>query len=238
MGLNSTALARYIGSKLGVTHAHLEVSMRFLIDVIKEQSIISFSMYYPLQKKIEIDLSDPIFQADGYNNFIIPTSIIKPENILSLKSVIPSTMYAGAYSYNGMEGGDVLGNYLNRNILSAYDTPRTSQFTRPNIITVYPKTVYRSGKLLVTVNMKHDKNFYTIPNSLTEEFKKLALIDAKDAIYNIRKNYKNITTAFGPLELNMEDFEGMGDKRTDLLDYWKKNYWKSAKRKRIYTTRG
>lgn len=228
--LNSTKLAQYLGSKLGISHAHLEVAMTYLLDEVRNVTVPTFSHYYPLEMNIPVE-----FSSTRPGEIIIPSNQLDLGRILHVKKVLPQT-YTGT-AYVPIENSNVIATQLKRNITSASATRHSFEFFAPNKIIMYPRTSFANANALVTLNIIHDVNFYTIPISLQEEFKKLALIDAKDLIYNIRKNYENISTAFGSLELNLNDFEGMADNRKEITDYWKENYYKSAKRKRIFTTR-
>lgn len=233
--LNSTEIARYIGSKLGITHAHIEIPMREMLDEVRKTSLLTFSHYYPYEKKIRVNYTDHRTNDYSVGELIIPSSDVDLNRILHIKSVLPTSVTGASYVPN--DGGSVIGNQLARNLTSASATRHTFKFERPNKIITFPRMSFQSGDVLVIANMVHDKNFYTIPMAMEDHFKELALIDVKDMIFNQRKHFKNISTMFGSLELNIDDFEGMEEKRNEKIELFKANYAKSAKRKRRYTTR-
>jgi len=234
--LNTTKLAKYIGSKLGISHAHLEMEMAYLLEIIKDHTLVTFSKYYPYQLELELKIGTNALTVPGSaGDFIIPTTAVNPAKILSLRRLVMS--HDNSEFYPGLAfDGAVVNRQLRNNITSGMTTPITSEFIRPNILRIYPRKTYVGNIMQVTFHTIHPDTFYTIPTNMEDEFKELALVDVKDAIYNIRKQYENITTAFGSLELNLSQFEGMAEKRRDIVEYWKKNYWKSAHRKRIFHT--
>ena len=48
----------------------------------------------------------------------------------------------------------------------------------------------------------------------------LATLDVKMFLYNTLKLYDNIPTAFGNIQLKIEDHQGAESERTALLDKW------------------
>ena len=83
-------------------------------------------------------------------------------------------------------------------------------------------------------NFKPTINAIKISKNLIDEFYKLAIIDVKRAIYNIRKNFPSISTAFGNLEFDLDSVQGMDDKKQELLEKWDSQYYKSPRRKRLF----
>jgi len=132
-----------------------------------------------------------------------------------------------------MQNVDVFQRQIDADIISMSFFPNTWKWFQPNIIELQPAEAYYT-RLTVDLKLMHDKNFFTIPVALEDEFKELALIDAKDAIYNMRKHYPNINTVFGSLDFDMDSFSDTEGKRTELIDKFKSDYWKDPERDRMY----
>ena len=58
----------------------------------------------------------------------------------------------------------------------------------------------------------------------------------KIIIFNIRKNYPNLNTAFGSLELDIDSYSSAESDRKELLERFKENYYRSAQRRLIFIT--
>ena len=248
--LNTTKVLKKIYRDLGATHAPLEVDHKFILEVIRDVTLKTFEMFYATQVTFALTANDPRLVTEVRGRFRIPDEIIKFGDIIQIKNVVGGNFYSrsstkgvnGSYvshnstAYFASSANSVIDAKLFSDIASAADQPLTWKFFTPNILEIYPRSfaASSSARFLIEVMVKHNKNFFTIDPTLEDYFYNLALIDVKHAIYNIRKNYSTISTAFGSLELNLESFEGMEDKRTEQVEIFKKNYWKSRHRKRIY----
>jgi hypothetical protein len=234
MYLTSTSLIRWIGLELGITHSFLEISTDFMLDVIRLQSLPEFSKYYPAIFRFTMDTSLPETRLEGRNTaFRIPAGIMEPEKILGVTRVISDVVYGTREGFLYGHDINVFDRQIRADIASVASLPTTFKYIQPNIIEVYPHNLFLR-KFLVELKVMHNENFFTIPKNLETEFLKLALIDVKRSLYNIRKNFPSISTAFGNLEFDMDSVQGMEDKRNELLEIWSKEFYKSATRKRIW----
>jgi len=232
MTMTPTRLARWLGTQLGVTHSHLEVSLSSLLEIVRTNALPIFSHYFPYMRRIDLNFQSEEVKTNKKTQFRIPPTIIKPERIMKVADVITLTQYGNIYPYAPNMNTDIITEQLSRNIVSGYMQTVTWSFTPPNLINVYPGIYY--GKMAVELHMKHDVNFFTIPTTLELEFQKLALLECKEFIFNIRKNYRNIATAFGTLELDIDTFQSAADEKKELLELWKNNYWKEGYRKKVW----
>jgi hypothetical protein len=231
--INSTNLAKFIGIKLGITHSRLEVTLPYLLMIIREQSIPLFSKYFPLMIDFNIKDTTAYTLPETCSTIRIPTSEYPYHNrIIGVSKVIPANLpIEGRTYYSDMEM-DIFNRQFAADLAGGIIVPLTSRFIPPNKIELFPKHV-RQTKLFIRLMVEHDPNFFTIPHNLEEQFRELALIDAKEAIYNIRKNFPSINTVFGSIEVDIDSFSGMEDKRKDLIDLWKANYYKGSDRPKI-----
>jgi len=72
---------------------------------------------------------------------------------------------------------------------------------------------------------QHEANGETIKESCYDSFLQLALLDTKMFLFlfNTLKYYNNIPTAFGNIELKIDDLQGAEDARNTLLEDWRQS---------------
>lgn len=83
----------------------------------------------------------------------------------------------------------------------------------------FPKTV-----LTFKVACEHEPNGETIPPSCYDSFMELATLDVRMFLYNTLKLYDNIATAFGNIQLKVEDHQPAEMDRNALLDKWRDTF--------------
>lgn len=79
----------------------------------------------------------------------------------------------------------------------------------------FPKTV-----LTFRIACEHEPNGETIPTGCYESVLSLAILDMKMFLFNTLKLYDNIPTAFGNIQLKIEDFQSAESDRNALLEKW------------------
>jgi hypothetical protein len=205
-----------------------------MLEVVRLQSLPLFSKYFPALFRLTLDTSDSNVRIENRNNmFRIPNNLIKNERIVGIKRVITDITYGTAEGFLLAYDTNVFDRQFRADIASVAALPTTFNFIQPNIVEINPHNFY-FRKFLVELKIEHDPNLFTIPKNLIDEFLKLALIDVKRSLYNIRKNFPTISTAFGNLEFDMESVQGMDDRKQELLERWDKEYYKTPDRKRIF----
>ena len=70
----------------------------------------------------------------------------------------------------------------------------------------------------------HFENLSSIKSTLFEAFYDLALLDIKRFLYNILKHYENIETAYGSINLRIDEWSNAEADRKDLLTRWGELY--------------
>ncbi|WCS68238.1 hypothetical protein Goe21_01280 [Bacillus phage vB_BsuM-Goe21] len=227
--LSSTYILRFIEKKLGYKFNELEMDPDEIIDNIKEETLVTFSNFFPYQIEAIISNEDKV-EGTG-NQYYINTDY----NILNVARMYDNTTrYFGAelvpYSNNMI---DPVSRQIQADLSSMNRNPMTYQFTYPNIITITP-ALYTIRKTKLLLNVVHPDHFGTIPTNLQTEFLKLALYDTKEVLYQIRKRFANLQTAFGNIELFVDELQEATDRKQELLDKWRQNVAKQANRKKLY----
>lgn len=80
----------------------------------------------------------------------------------------------------------------------------------------YPKTV-----LTFRVACEHEPNGESIPDGCYDSFMELAILDIKMFLYNNLKLYDKIPTAFGEINLRIDDYSNAEGDRNALLEKWR-----------------
>jgi len=206
--------------------------MKLILDTIKERSIRTFSKFFP--QIFKLGNQGLVDVGRGTNNFRINPQLIPPGEILGFARIVPPASMAGYYNPS-LAVGSAIDQQIRHDLASYTKTPITAKFIPPNKISISPKYyIIKKEEIYVEIRRLHNKNFFTIPISLADEFLRLALVDAKILIYNIRKNFPNLTTVFGSIDLDIDSFSSAIDERKEIEEFWKENYYKVANRKRIW----
>jgi hypothetical protein len=227
--LNSTYIIRFIEKKLGYKFNELEISHDEIIENIQEESLITFSKYFPYQTVITIDDNNKV--EDTVNSYYLESDF----EILGVAKLYDNiSMYtdAGLLPYH-MNLHDPVSRQFTADAISINKNPLTYQFEHPNVITVMP-ALYMLRNAKVKLNCVHPRHFGTIPTNLQDEFLKLALFDTKETLYQIRHRFANLQTAFGSIELFIDDLQEAPDRRNELLENWRRNFAKQSNRKKLY----
>ncbi|ALN97865.1 hypothetical protein Bp8pS_186 [Bacillus phage vB_BpuM-BpSp] len=227
--LSSTYILRHIEKRLGYKFNELEIDPKEMMDSIEKETLITFSKYYPLRESTIINQDSKI--NGTLNKFYIATDF----EILNInRAYVDGTSYIGGeLAGYSPDMGDPFARQMGADMISYNKNPLLFHFEHPNIITIMP-ALYNIRGVRVDFNCVHPVHFGTIPTNLQDEFLKLALLDIKDVLYNLRHRFANMQTAFGSIELFIDDLQDASDRREELLAKWRSNFGKSANRKKIY----
>jgi hypothetical protein len=227
-------LMRLLKTVLGIYSVPIPVSDEdFYNLVIQDMTLPDFSVYCPYRQRIMMDIKtdavpdeeDPLIidgDSSTVNNLlripkvvdrrIIGVSSVNPYNSLSNLSM--SSSFETLESYQDLAQAQELAN-----LASAMIPPKTFEFIAPDKIRLYNNHVYNS-KLIVEVAYVHHPELHTIPEGARSSFFKLALLDAKIFLYNTLKHYNGIETAYGHVDLKIDDWSGAEGERADLINQW------------------
>jgi len=97
----------------------------------------------------------------------------------------------------------------------------TFEYLGHNKIRLYgwPKT-----RLHFKVACQHEPNGESIPEGYYDSFMELATLDMKVFLYNNLKLYDGIPTAFGQINLKLDDYQSADADRNTLLDKWRDTF--------------
>ena len=97
----------------------------------------------------------------------------------------------------------------------------TFEYLGENKIRLYG---YPRVPLSFRVACEHDPNGESIESSCYDSFMELAMLDVKQFLYNTLKLYDGIPTAFGNINLKIEDYQGAEAERNALLENWRDRF--------------
>lgn len=228
-------LLKRLKMALGIYSIKLPVSDDELFqDVVVDTTLPVFSTYVPYEYNMLVDLNE-IRIVDRYavddsslisNCYEIP-NIFPKQRCLGINNIRPYIEYNGMMmtsSYETIDSYQVLatGQTL-ANLSSAMIPPQTFKFFPPNKFEIYNQVLY-NNKVYLDLIYTHSSELFTIPETARESFFKLALLDTKMYLWNTLKYYTTIQTAYGQLDLKVENWEQAESERNDLLSQWDENY--------------
>jgi len=227
--INTTTIIRHIEKRLGYKFNELEISHDEIIESIKQETLVNFSKYFPYQEPSVITKLDLV---EGHTNKYFLKSDLE---ILGVARVYDTTsIYAGSgLPIHSAQMIDPFSRQIMADAISMNKNPLTYQFEYPNMVTIMP-AVYSIRDTKVLLNCVHPDHFGTIPVALQDEFLKLALLDTKESLYMIRHRFANLQSAYGNIELFIDDLAEATDKKEELFEKWRRNFGKQSNRKKIY----
>lgn len=98
----------------------------------------------------------------------------------------------------------------------------TFEYIHPRRIKIYNQ--YSESALVFELGFQHDVSLASIPETARNAFMDLALLDAKANLYPIFKNYSNMQTAYGTIDLKIDNWENAEAERKELTDKWDDTY--------------
>lgn len=198
--------------------------------IIKDITIPVFSIYNPVRETFRIHMRDLelLEKTDNYEKYLLPE--FKARKLVYVFDVNYDTSILAGLGYYG--GGLPLmeGNLINQAMMSNAGAlvmntmiPKlTFKFEHPRTLYVY--NAYSSSKLVIELGFEHDKTLASIPETVREEFIKLVMLDVKENLYPSLKQYTEINTAIGNINLKLDDWANAEQDRRELIDKWDDTY--------------
>jgi hypothetical protein len=233
--IDETMLLRRLQRKLG-SQIYSAFNPEWFMDICNEESLITFSTYYPFLIKniiVTIDYAIPSIQVQTGQQAQCAVYSIPKDN--------PDDMYLGIeWSYfpgNHNEGSSFSG--LNPMLTDAlYQKVRSylpippirymAYFEPPNLCKVQPiPTVHQDFVL----TMQRVRYLTEIPMGLREYFLKLFELDVKNSIFNEIKNARN-TGVYNGIEVTtyIDEYSTAESERQEILDVFENDYYKNPER--------
>ena len=233
MAVNPSTLLRYIKRKLGASHFDIPLDDKEIMEVCLDESLYTFSKYYPFMYPLALSPKDALNDDTTEKNrckYYLKTDGLE---IMGVAKMYRGEGYINGGLYPRFNSDNIFEMQMNADLGSAVEIPDTFIFIPPNIIETYPKYVGNQD-LMVVCKCVHPSHLGTIPLSLRDQFFRLCELDVKISIYQILKNYDQLNTAYGTIDLKLQDYENAEDQRRELLEQWDANFLREPNRKHFW----
>jgi hypothetical protein len=229
-GLSPTMVLRFLNSQLGSSVQTLELSSKEMMRIVYQQSIPTFSKYFPFLPICQLEDKDRINGSS--TEFRIPN----PWNlqILSLHKYYVGAEQRFAGGWLAPMVGNPIDSALLSDRISMFTTPLILEYWPPNRIVIKQNYYNLYGQLSVQFKAVHPTHMKTIEPNMRDDFLHLCLYDVLISLYPMRHRFQTISTTYGSLEPFFEMVDGAEQKRSELLENWQKNYISAGEQKKIW----
>jgi hypothetical protein len=201
-----------------------------LYGVLKLKTLKTFSLFCPQVMRISLNLSELKNLQNFYTESIYEIPDIFGERlILFIRKVTPRNKMFGYGFTSPVFDGDI-NTYNNMamtqasaNLMSMAAPAMTHKFTAPNLLHLF-NTASSYNEIDVEFALEHAPNMSTITPMSWDSFYELSLLDIKRFLYNTMKHYGEIQTAYGTINLKIDDWASAEADRKDMLEKWKDLY--------------
>lgn len=199
-----------------------------LLNVIKIKTLPTFSQFSPYYMTFVINTSELQYKNDGtYQSkiFTIP-NMFGDRDILFVRSIdldiseLADGYVDPIYIGNEINYEDLMTAQATANLMSLAIPSVTFKFHPPNKIELFNSGLSFDNKYKITVALEHSENLTTIPKTSWTSFMKLATLDVKKFLYDNLKLYGNLQTAYGNIDIKIDDWSNAEQERNDLIREW------------------
>lgn len=239
-----TNLINKIERRLGTNIINLpkELSKENWVNIIKEDTIPTFSRYLPNAIKVLVDTQK--VDEDGYS--WVDTNLPNSIKILGIRDIDWSAFGMinggartpagfGIYdTFSSTYGLDEIGLLqMNANIASMYNTAIYPEFKYPNKVRF--KTAagtaainFSYNAVPLTLLIEHSLDLSTIAPTKMEIFENLATADVASFLYENLKYFDNLETVFANVDIKIDSLKERADRREDYINELKDGYVSAA----------
>lgn len=230
--LSLTTVLRFINERLGASVQELELDEHEMMQVVLQNTIPTFSKYYPFMPLVRITQDDLI---DGTTNeYRIP-------NPWNLNITDVHKIYQNNNWYCGIAGGSGYIPFTDP-IYSQLSADRTSMTVLPilfdyenNRIRIRNNGVFNPPEgYLIQIKATQPSHLLGIPYNLREDFLNLAYYDVLTAYYPIRNRFSNLSTAYASVQFFMDEVNGAKQLRDEVLQKIENEFLFSGQSKKIW----
>lgn len=201
-----------------------------IMTILKDITIPVFSVYYPVKESLTLNTNDleMIDKQAQMQEYLLPD--FRNRKLLYVFDVRYDTSTLAGLGFYGGGMPLMTGNLVNQvmlanagaNMMSTMIPKMTFEFVPPRSIKIF--NAYASTKIVLELGFEHDKTLASIPETCREEFMNLAILDLKENLYPTLKQYSEINTAIGNINLKIDDWQQAESDRKDLINRWDDTY--------------
>ena len=236
---NKAHMMKLIKQQLGIYSIKLPISDNDLMnDVIIDDTLLTYSIYFPLVKNIPCDLNQIRVKVDRDNTtsdvsniYEIPQIFPKDEEgertILGIENVIPfndmryqsvQSAFQTIESFQALAISQAIGN-----LESVQEPSFVVEFIPPNRFRINHGTYYKD-RVILKVEYTYSKELYDIPMPQRDTFFDLAMLDVKRFLYNNLKYWDGFETAIARFSLKIEEWSSAESDRKEFLENLNQNF--------------
>lgn len=230
--LNISKLITRIKMNIGIYGIALPIENldQLITDIITDITLPVFSIYQPYEEQLYVNLKDleRVEKTSTYQSYLLPASLA--EKLLYIKDVKYDDRCISGIGYWGGDVPYLSGVLTEQSMISNAAKNLTNltlpklnfQYEPPRKLTLYHN--YASLKVIIMMACKHDPSLQSIRPTAEESFFKLAVLDVKENLYQLVKHYNEIQTAYGTIQLKIDDWQNAESERKELINQWDDTY--------------
>lgn len=224
--MNITEVVNRLKYKLGLVNIATPFKDldSIMVDIIQTITLPVFSVYLPNKESITLNTNALTVKEKTANwtKFLMP--VIPNKKLLYVIEIrYDDTCLAGMGYYGGglpLMSGNLLNQSMLANagaqVMSTLMPKITFKFEQPRTITVYNEFSYST--LIFDCGFEHDKSLASIPDTARDSFIKLAELDVKANLYPTLRQYTELNTAVGTINLKLDDWQDAESRRNELIE--------------------
>lgn len=231
-GLNKmTKLLNKAERRLGLTVINLPDNLKkeTWAEIVKEDTIPTFSRYFPFRHRVIIDHK---CEKDGF--FFVDRDLPEGVEIIGVKDIAWDAYRADPRMSNqGLNYGNwdfIAGEYgvadiamtqMRADYVSLFNLGIYIEEYPPNkikLVSVNGSTVSRYNPFPVDVYVNQPENLMGISPTMMETFEELAFSDIASALYQNLKYYDGTDTVYSTLDLKLDTLQEWANKRENIVN--------------------
>ena len=229
--MNQSEFLFWVKLQLGLLNlaSPIENLDKLILDIIKTFTLPQFSIYCPLREQISLDVQRLTRTEKGsnYATYILPE--FKGREIIDIYKIDYLDNHISGIGYFGGGMPLMTGNVLHQSMMANASNrvlstmiPRiTFDFKKPRTIKIF--NIYNSCDLVFDIGFQH--NFIeSIPSTAFDSFKEFALLDIKRNLYPTLKHYNEVNSAYGNINLKIDDWANAESEFKELVEKWNGTY--------------
>lgn len=231
MAVSPSSLLSYLKASLGTIVRVCPITDDEIMRIVYNETLPTYSSFFPYYIRINVSPTTDSTDEQGIYRIRTEPNI----SILGIAEVLrePLNASSGSYFPPYFDSTDIFTFQAAMDLHSMCTVPTTAKFYPPDRVEVFPKYNYMYDFLLKT-RCVHPRHLQTIGETMFLQFKKLALYDVRNFIFETVHTLDGLNTAFGNIDLKLDRYQSAEDDRRNLLEEFEKRYLQDAHRKKIF----
>lgn len=235
---------------LGIKTFILPVDDDELLDILYEDTLPTFSRFFPRYAKLKIDLSKcriadnevvnprKTLSSGGSRSYHLDISnygsdlvIVDIEDIRNLNSNISDYGVPNQIITNGYDL--VTSAFAQASMEAMVCVPPIYFYEAPDKLVIEELGSLSETMSVITFLLMHASDLSTVKVTYIDKLRELFMLDLQISLYAILKHHDKIDTTYGQIDLKIDDWSNAYDQRKELERDWESNFL-SHRRKTVY----